>query len=520
MAEGDRIRLERTLGPLVVDWIEQQLCHGPGDVMGQPVSLDDEQVRFILSAYAIDDKGRRRYDRVFLSRPKGRGKSELAAMIGCAEALGPVRFAGWGRDGRPLGRRVNSPHVLCVATEEGQAGHVFRSVEYMLRNGAVSKTPGLDVGLTRVYLPDGGVVQPVTAKAPSREGGRESFVVADETHLWIRPELHHLHEVLRRNLSKRRDAEPWMCETSTMFAPGESSVAELSHNYAKAIVDSKITNARFLFDHRQAPELDFDDDEQLRAALQAAYGPAHAWMNLDRLISEARDPQTHPDDFKRYFLNVPTRREEGAFVSLDRWDELATLDDDPEEGSTCYIGLDGSRTFDTTCVAQAVPQDDSVAVGVTVFSTRQEVAHHVLHTGSIKMADVEDHVAALFDVFRVGEVAYDPRYLERSAELLNERLTDARIFAVEPQSRHMREALQTLWRLIVEGRVAHTGDPVLRAHLANCKVIREPVSGDIKKVQKIDQSKPIDAVVALALAVWRAERHKPSVYTQRGVIGV
>ena len=52
------LRLDRTLGPLVVAWIEDNLCHGPGDVQGQRVELDDERVRFILRAYAIDEQGR------------------------------------------------------------------------------------------------------------------------------------------------------------------------------------------------------------------------------------------------------------------------------------------------------------------------------------------------------------------------------------------------------------------------------------------------------------------------------
>jgi hypothetical protein len=156
-------------------------------------------------------------------------------MIACAEALGPVRFAGWDHDGRPLGRPVQAPYIPCCATEESQAGNVYAMVEFMLREGAVSSTPGLDVGMTRTYLPNGGKIQPVTAKAPSKEGGRETFAPFDETHLYVPPELHRLHETIRRNLAKRKTAEPWALELTTMYAPGEDSVAERSHAYARAI---------------------------------------------------------------------------------------------------------------------------------------------------------------------------------------------------------------------------------------------------------------------------------------------
>src|SRR4051794_28422510 len=212
------LRLDRTLGPLVVEWIESNLVHGPGDVQGQRVELDDEQVKFVLAAYAIDDFGRRLIRRAVFSRPKGRAKSELAALLVCAEALGPVRFRGWDHDGRPLGGPVQAAYIPCVATEETQAGTVYGAAEFMLREGAVSATPGLDLGQTRVFLPDGGKVVAITAKASSKEGGgRETFAVFDETHLFVTPELIRLHETIRRNLAKRRTAEPWSLEVSTMY---------------------------------------------------------------------------------------------------------------------------------------------------------------------------------------------------------------------------------------------------------------------------------------------------------------
>ena len=103
----------------------------------------------------------------------------------------------------------------------------------------------------------------------------------------------------------------------------------------------------------------------------------------------------------------------------------------------------------------------------------------------------------------MAEVAYDPRYLERSAELVEHRLPDGAIFPVEPSSRHMRDALQTFYRVVSEGTLRHRGDSVIAAHLANCAVERGH-RDEIRRVRKIDDRKPIDAVPAMALAVWRA----------------
>lgn len=519
MASG-RLRLDRTLGPIVARWIERELVHGPGDVQGQPVELDDERVRFLCHAYRIDDAGRMLTRRAVLSRPKGWAKSEFSAMIACAEALGPVRFNGWGVDGRPMARPVTAPIVKLFATEEGQAGDVYGAAEYMLRAGRISRLEGLDIGMTRTFLPDGGKITANSAKANSKDGGKETFVVFDETHLYISHELKKLHETVRRNLGKRKDSSPWSLDTSTMYAPGEDSIAEFSHSYAKKIADRKIVDDGFFFDHRQASKgFDFDNDGALLVALQEAYGAAAEWMDFERLLAEARDEMTNRSDFMRYFVNIPTRREEELFITGEAWSRLT----DPEMvitgGTTACLGLDGSRTWDTTVVATAAAafadepeSDDEIAaiervdVEARVFSVRKEAAHHVLHEGGkIDFEDVEGFTIDRFEFLDVLEAAYDPRYLDRSAELIDARLPQARIIVVEPQSRNMREALQTLERLILEGKIRHNGDPVLAAHFANARVERGH-QGEVRRVVKLDQRKPIDAVIAMALAVWRATR--------------
>src|SRR5579859_1845752 len=136
------VALRPTLGPIVCDWLETYLCHGPGDVQGEPLILDDEYRSFIWKAYELWPSdhvlaGRRVYQRAFLSRPKGRAKSELAGAVACAEALAPVRFDGWDARGLPVGRPVVSPVVKCYATEETQAGNTFENCYYMLQEGLV-----------------------------------------------------------------------------------------------------------------------------------------------------------------------------------------------------------------------------------------------------------------------------------------------------------------------------------------------------------------------------------------------
>ena len=75
-----------------------------------------------------------------------------------------------------------------------------------------------------------------------------------------------------------------------------------------------------------------------------------------------------------------------------------------------------------------------------------------MRAGRLDFEDVEEFMLDLFDRLDVYEVGYDPRYLERSVELVQRRLPDSFIFPVEPSSRLMRDALETFYRLTHEGQ--------------------------------------------------------------------
>jgi phage terminase large subunit-like protein len=503
------VELTRTLGIVVVEWIEEYLVHGPGDVQGQRIQLDDEQVGFILRAYAIDARGRRLVRRATYSRPKGRAKSELAAMIVCAEALAPVRFDGWDAHGLPVGRPVQSPFIPCVATEENQAGNTYGAVEYMLAEGAVADVRGLDVGKTRTFVPGGGEIRAISAKASSKDGGKETFVNFDETHLYVSPELHRLAATLRRNLAKRRAAEPWSLETTTMYAPGEESVAEHSHRFAVAIADGKVKDPGFLFDHREGPDpesFDFDDDDQLRAALAEAYGEAGEWMDFERLIAEARDPSTQRADFIRYFLNRPARNEALRWIKAAAWDALAAPEIEIPEGAPVCVAVDVGITSDSTAVAWAhALEDGRVVLRGRVWAAKPEVRAHVhVPGGRVLIAPVEAFIRELALRFQVREIAYDPRFFERSAQDL-----DAEGFTVVefPQNgAPMADAYQAFYDAVGERRSVHDGDPVLAAHVSACVAQMTDRGWKVRKLKSTEAGPGhrIDWLVAAVMARARA----------------
>ena len=284
---------QRSLGWLALWWIESFTLIGRGGGVGLAVDYTPEFKRFIVNCYCLNRNGRRKFRHAFLSRPKGADKSGKAGAFGLFEGLGPCRFAGWAKGGEtytflgqtytyapgePMGKPVNHPEILCLATSEGQVGNVYETILYNCTTGPLSELAGygLDAAQGRIRLPEGGEIIPSTSGAASKDGGIETFAIADETHLYTTPQLKNMYNTVDRNLPKRSlDADPWSLETSTMFRPGEDSIAELTYKDSQDIREGRRKHFTGLyFDHRYADiELeDFSDEAKVRGKLYESYG--------------------------------------------------------------------------------------------------------------------------------------------------------------------------------------------------------------------------------------------------------
>ena len=363
-----------SLGWLAVAWMEFFCLHGDGDVLGEPVVHGDESTGLIVDAYALHppgttspaNVGRRLYDAVFFSRPKGADKSGLGARFAMFEGLGPCRFDGiakggevyrdpWGlgfeyeyAKGEPMGKPLRSPFIRCMATEEGQTGNVYDAIHFNLTEGPLAEALDRkdDAGLTRVLLPRStrGEITPSTASSASKDGGKETFVDFDESHLYNTPELKRMYKTVTRNLRKRKKlAGTWFLETTTMFAEGEQSVAEETLKFAQALkAGTTKAKAGLLLDWQWGECDDLTDEDKLRAAIRDAYGEAMAWIDEDGIVDEFYDPRASEEDSRRYFLNAPTSHS-NAYIRREEWDSVRDLKAVVEDGEAIVLGFDGSR---------------------------------------------------------------------------------------------------------------------------------------------------------------------------------
>jgi hypothetical protein len=366
-----------TLGPFICEFIEDQLCHGPGDLLGRAVRLNDEQRAWIYRMYEVEPPkltarrngvivrsanpraGRRRFQRCALSLRKGSSKTEFAAWLAAVELHpdGPVRCDGFEKDGTPIPCPVTDPYIPMIAfTEEQSEELAYGALRRILQEVAIGND--FDIGLERIMRRDGkGKAEAVSASPNARDGARTTFQHADETHRFTLDSLKRAWTVMLANLAKRPLADPWALETTTAPAPGEGSVGENTMEYARSVMTGRAQNSRLFFFHREAdPSIRFTgedgqiDRKALREAVLDASGPYIAeWTDVDRVVSAFEEPGADLPYLERVWLNRLVQSSGGAF-DVKQWAARADREHRVPDGAAITIGFDGGRYDDATAL--------------------------------------------------------------------------------------------------------------------------------------------------------------------------
>lgn len=468
------------------------------------ITLTGEQQDRVIAYYRLDPiTGRRQVRRAALRRPKGAGKSPEGAYCGYAELVLPVIFAGWSDTGQPIGKAHHDPWVQFAAVSEDQTDNVVVWLFDTLNDRPeVCDHRGIDLGRTRIYLKGrAGRMEPVTAAAGSREGQRISYAVLDQTESWHTSNGgRRLANTLRRNAAKMGG---WTLELQNAPEIGDGSVADET---AKAAEKQSVG---VLYDTREPPghaDVDMADPVQIRRALEFAYGESSQWVPLDRLTDEILDPDTDPNDARRFYFNVAAPSSDWAFDHA-KWDLLGGTEYVSAPGALIVAGFDGARHDDSTAI---------VAVEV-------ETGHAWLHAvwekpdgvdeWTIDENDVTNAVKDLFGTYDVWRMNCDPAYwtdtlaswqsqfVRKGKPVINEFWAN--------QWKRIGTSCRELGAAIRAGSIRHQLDEpdILGHHVKNAvryKVSARDDNGrQLWTLKKPAPGRKVDAAMALVLA-WQA----------------
>lgn len=487
-----------TLGWQILEFASAHLP-SPADE-SRPFIFTDEQALQVCRLYSLDPvTGRRLCRRAIQEQAKGWGKSPWAAVIAIVELTGPVVFDGWDAHGQPVGRpwgtRGSTPALVQIAAvSEDQTENTFGAgYELLTANGGrAAEELRIDAGVTRWRLMDRpGYLDPVTAKAGSREGQRLTFGILDETHLWRHSNGGvALARTLRRNAAKMGG---WTLETSNAPAIGDDSVAEQSIKDAEEGKPGVFHLARR---PSAMPQQDWPDERKLDA-LREVYGDAH-WAPLERLLADAGDmPWT---DALRFFFNTPAASNAKA-MDPRLWEQRVVLRDPPPAGTRIGLGFDGSISKDSTFLTGCTQDGWSFPIG------QWERPKDAPPDWRIPRLEVAAAVARAHSTWDIGLMLCDPPFWRTEIEEWAELYGDEVVVMFDTNQPSRFSAAVERWRTALEeGTHTHSGDEaitrhVLAAHLKKVHLRQDDDDGRTRFVLVKGQDRArIDGAVSDVLA--------------------
>jgi hypothetical protein len=497
-----------TLGYDVGEWIESHCVIPDGYRQGEPFLLTDEMWTFLLHFYRLYPYAARwpapdalRYTGGQLRRSQKWGKDPFGASIDLAEALGPTRFDGWNGAGEPVGAPYPTPLIVCLGTSEDQTDNTWRPLLSMIRLGPLVDLSGMDAGETRVNLPGGGRIEPVTTSAKARLGAPMTFLTITESHLFtLQGGFRRVCGAVKRNVAGMDGR--WL-ELTNAWDPTEGSEAQ---------VTAESGDERVYVDTVESQRVDdLDDDEALHAELLRQYGDSArergGWVNISgRIVHEVRSARHLEADRRRFFLNEIVVGE-SVFVDPVRWDLAARDDEAPlAKDEAIALGFDGSKYHDATALVASRLSDGRLFC-LQVWEKPAEAGRDWKVPG----AEVDRVVRDVFAAYKVAYLFADPYrwqdYLDVWASVFAGKVVE---FPTNIEQR-MDRAIERFQTSFVEGEITHDGSPHLTRHMRNAVLVKgsrkrprpgeeDSIATHYLKMAKRGDGMLIDLAVAAVLA--------------------
>ena len=500
----------------------ESLCHTKGTWAGKKFELIDWQEQIIRDLFGtLKPNGYRQFNTAYVEIPKKQGKSELAAAVALLLCCG---------DGE------ERAEVYGCAADRQQATIVFDVAADMVRMcPALNKRVKILASQKRIiYTPTNSFYQVLSAEAYSKHGFNIHGVVFDELHTQPNRKLF---DVMTKGSGDARMQPLYFLITTA--GTDTNSICYETHQKAKDILDGRKIDPTFYPVIYGADESDDWTDPKVWRKANPSLDITVGIDKVETACNSAKQNPGEENSFRQLRLNQWVKQAV-RWMPMGKWDACAfTVDEDELEGRVCYGGLDLSSTTDITAFVLVFPpqdEDDKYIilpyfwvpedtldlrvrrdhVPYDVWERKgylQTTEGNVVHYGYI-----EKFIERLGERFNIREIAFDRWGAVQMVQNL-----EGMGFTVVPFGqgfKDMSPPTKELMKLVLEQRIAHGGQPVLRWNMDNILIRTDP-AGNIK-ADKEKSTEKIDGAVATIMALDRAIRcgndAGESVYDTRGLL--
>ncbi|MBN8998501.1 MAG: terminase large subunit [Rhizobiales bacterium] len=484
------------------------LRHPKSRLPGGAFDLPRWMERIVRRIYGpCHDDGRRIVQTVVILLPRGNRKTTLGAALALLHAVGP--------------ERVNGGQIICAASDREQARIAYEEAVGIVQGvpQIASRLRFTDYKHSFLHPLTGSILKAVSCDAARQHGGTPTFVLADELHAWLKPDLW---DVLRTGMVKTVGSLLVVISTA---GRGQENVAWDIVEYARQVARGEIHDPATLPILFETPaDADWRDEAVWRAVNP---GLENGFPSIDGLRQLAREAEHRPaqrEAFRQLHLNVWLDHSADPFVEMAIYDEGAVAVDLAElEDRPCWLAVDLSSNSDLTVVLACWPDgEDAYVVHPWFFCPADNLRGRADRDGVpypswaesgfieptpgnvVDFRIVEETIRDLCARFDVQEIAFDP-HLARN---MMSNLAESGYPAVEMRQGWvtMAPAIKELERAILARRLRHGGHPVLRWNVANIAVETDKAGN--RMFHKGKSRDRIDGAVAAAMAVARCAAGK------------
>ncbi|ERM82373.1 hypothetical protein P872_18420 [Rhodonellum psychrophilum GCM71 = DSM 17998] len=492
-----------------VRFIETFCSHVKGAMALKPYILQDWEKEIVSALFGWKHRktGLRKFRESFIFLPRKNSKTTLSAAISVYMLMAS------GEKGAEA--------YFCASSRQ-QASISFEIFKSMIRQNKHLNSH-LDLFRSSIeFKQTNSYFKVVSSEAGGLHGANLSFALLDELHSMPNAELY---DVVKTSMGAR--LEPLLISITTAGS-NKNHICHDLYEYSKKVIQGIIKDDTFLPIIFEG--IEYKTDEELFSIknierANPSYGKSIQEDFIKELIAKAKSMPSFYNTFKQLHLNIWVDSAESWVSNNDWMANNVDYDENDMLGEDCWAGLDLANNRDLNAFVLAFPQPngtirtlnytflpqeaaerkDNISAGKAFLGWAKDPNNNLYLTDNRSRDDdfIYNKIEELSKKFKINNIAYDPwgaDQLTTKLELnLGLKFTEFRQGYIT-----MSPAIKKVESLIMENKLIHNSNPLLRWCISNVKIVKDD-AGNVKMSKERSKEK-IDAAVALVMAVGQYHR--------------